>query len=676
MKNSKKRHPFSKNKGVNFLGIGKQDAIKYFFGGNAAISIVVLVLIMALLAKEAFYFFPEYKSHLGIYRKSGKEFSDIAEEQLKYQKELSSMVTQLKQYELYHRAGVESYIPTVFSAMKTVASDQLRPELMDLKIAKKGISSKEIIWGVWLKSDDAEKQALAKSQKEELEQRLQSAEKALKERAVDVVPSITIDDLSVQFKEKAYIVQRENPALISEMKVSLAKYFETYSKTTKSPQFISDKKKESSTKRKAISKEPFFEGLTGLEKTLRGSYKAYDKYVDTLRDHTLLVSIRAEAFLSSAAREKAISQGIPEASEEKKKELMVALERLVTEEQDYDVAIETVYASLPEYRRLQDEMLSLTIPALEALPEKSEFQSKVSRRIYDELQDCVESYASFMDGRRQQIEAWRHDKKVSFLQSIGGFVFGKKWVANSSWQNFFGLYPLFGGSLFITIIAIIIATPFAVSAAIYVNRLASPAEQTIIKPIIEFIQAIPSVVLAFLGVVVVGQNILKLSYIPWLDWVPGFPANGEQMMLTAGVLLAFMAIPTMFTLAEDAINNVPKSYNEASLALGASKLQTIFRVIVPSSLSGIVGAVILGFGRIIGETMVVLLVAGGTINWPSTWTDPVHTMTGIIAQSTGEAAPGSIQYRALFLVGLVLFVISLILNSLAQRVIEKYGNRG
>ena len=148
------------------------------------------------------------------------------------------------------------------------------------------------------------------------------------------------------------------------------------------------------------------------------------------------------------------------------------------------------------------------------------------------------------------------------------------------------------------------------------------------------------------------------------------------MMLTAGVLLAFMAIPTMFTLAEDAINNVPKSYYEASLALGASKLETVFRVIIPSALSGIVAAVILGFGRIIGETMVVLLVAGGTIAWPEKITSPVHTMTGLIAQSTGEAAPGSIQYRALFLVGFVLFLISLVLNSLAQAFIKRYGNKG
>ncbi|MGB1260049.1 MAG: PstC family ABC transporter permease, partial [Akkermansiaceae bacterium] len=146
-------------------------------------------------------------------------------------------------------------------------------------------------------------------------------------------------------------------------------------------------------------------------------------------------------------------------------------------------------------------------------------------------------------------------------------------------------------------------------------------------------------------------------------------------MLNAGILLGFMAIPTMFTLAEDALNNVPKSYTEASLALGASKLHTVFKVIVPCAISGIIAAVLLGFGRIIGETMVVLLVAGGRIALPETWTDPVHTMTGIIAQETGEVTAGSIHFRALFMVGLVLFTISLVLNSLAQNVVKKFSHR-
>jgi phosphate transport system permease protein len=148
--------------------------------------------------------------------------------------------------------------------------------------------------------------------------------------------------------------------------------------------------------------------------------------------------------------------------------------------------------------------------------------------------------------------------------------------------------------------------------------------------------------------------------------------------MTAGILLAFMAVPTIFTLTEDAINNVPRSFKEASYALGANRLQTIWRIILPASLSGVISAVLLGFGRVIGETMVVLLCAGNRIAIPPMSDglmvvfQPVHTMTGIIAQELGEAENGSIEWRALFMVGLLLFVISLGINFLAQRMVQKY----
>lgn len=675
MKKTTEEHPFSKNKGFQFLGVGKQEAIKYFFGGNAVISIVALVLITILLAVEAFHFFPQYKTSLEIYRKSGKEYVDMAEDQLKYQKEIKSLVTQVKQYELYHRAGVDAYIPGLFASMKSIASEQMRGELLAIKIAKKRISSKEMIWEIWSAGSDANKKAIAESQKEDFTQKLTIAQEDLSTKCVDIVDAIEIEDFSAQFKQKAYDVQKQDPEAHGLLKAALKEYYTNYSKQAKDPAYITDAKKAGITNRAKLMKEPLFMNLTTIEKVTSGSYKEYEAFVDRMRQQTLLVSVRAEAFLSSADRKKAIEEGIPEATAERRKELEIALERLINKDQDYDELSEQVYVTLPEHKGLLDSMMSVTTPELAKLPNISVFQNEGARQICAELEEACADYSSFMQTQRTKMENWRHDEKVGFLQTIGGFLFGNKWVANSSWHNFFGLRPLFGGSFFITIIAVCIATPFAVGAAIYVNRIATPLEQTIIKPFIELIQAIPSVVLAFLGVVVVGQNILKLSYVSWLDWVPGFPASGEQMMLTAGVLLAFMAIPTIFTLAEDAINNVPKSYNEASLALGASKLQTVFRVIVPCALSGIVAAIILGFGRIIGETMVVLLVAGGTINWPEVWTDPVHTMTGIIAQSTGEAAPGSIQYRALFLVGLVLFLISLVLNSLAQKVIKKFGNQ-
>ena len=148
--------------------------------------------------------------------------------------------------------------------------------------------------------------------------------------------------------------------------------------------------------------------------------------------------------------------------------------------------------------------------------------------------------------------------------------------------------------------------------------------------------------------------------------------------LTAGCLLAFTSIPTIFSLAEDAITNVPKHFKEASYALGATRLQTLIRVLIPASLSGIISAILLGFGRVIGETMVVLLCAGNRISIPDftqglgAFFQPVHTMTGIIAQEMGEVPNGSIHYRALFMVGILLFVIALGINYVAQVVVRRY----
>jgi phosphate transport system permease protein len=167
-----------------------------------------------------------------------------------------------------------------------------------------------------------------------------------------------------------------------------------------------------------------------------------------------------------------------------------------------------------------------------------------------------------------------------------------------------------------------------------------------------------------------------------MAWVPFFPLQERLNAFTAGGLLALMAIPTIFTLAEDAINNIPRHFKEASFAVGATRLQTTLRVIVPSALSGIISAVMLGFGRVIGETMVVLLCAGNRIKIPDfseglgIFFQPVHTMTGIIAQEMGEVVRGSVHYRALFMVGIVLFFVSLLINFGAQWVVKKYRRVG
>jgi len=217
----------------------------------------------------------------------------------------------------------------------------------------------------------------------------------------------------------------------------------------------------------------------------------------------------------------------------------------------------------------------------------------------------------------------------------------------------------------VSLIALALAIPFGVGSAIYVNQVATAREQTFIKPGIEFISAIPSVLIGFFGIAVLGGMVSLI-------------ADERLNSLTAGFLLALMTVPTIFTLAEDALNNVPRALRDASLSLGATRWQTCARVIFPSAITGIISAILLGFGRVIGETMVVLLCAGNRIAIPDftsglgVFAQPVHTMTGIIAQEMGEVEFGSIHYRALFMVGIALFLIALLVNFLSQTIAGRY----
>ncbi len=278
---------------------------------------------------------------------------------------------------------------------------------------------------------------------------------------------------------------------------------------------------------------------------------------------------------------------------------------------------------------------------------------------------AVEEYLSKTEAYKKRLEDWDPEIPFPLSRALTSFVFGKDWVTNSARQDWYGILPLFTGSLLVTLIALSLAIPFGVGAAIYANQVANFREQSVIKPFIEFVSAIPSVVIGFFGIAVLGEFVGDFS-------------DERLNSLTAGALLALMAVPTIFTLAEDALNNVPAAFREASLSLGATRLQTAARVIVPGALTGIVSAVLLGMGRVIGETMVVLLCAGNRIAIPDftsglgVFTQPVHTMTGIIAQEMGEVEFESIHYRALFMVGIVLFLTSLLINFLSQRIAGKY----
>jgi phosphate transport system permease protein len=240
-------------------------------------------------------------------------------------------------------------------------------------------------------------------------------------------------------------------------------------------------------------------------------------------------------------------------------------------------------------------------------------------------------------------------------------LLGSRWTPVSFVKETFGIYPLVTGSFLITLLATALAVPIGVCGAIYISEIARETEKEFFKPFIELLAGIPSVVIGFFGLVVLGP-IVKIV----------FNLSSGLTALTGALLLALMAIPTIITISEDAIRSVPRSYKDASLALGASKMQTIWKVTVPASFSGIVAAVMLGMGRVIGETMTVMMVTG---NAPLMTTNPlesVRTMTATIAAEMGEVPFGSDHYRALFWVGLVLLVLTFGLNMISMKVLKKY----
>jgi len=240
-------------------------------------------------------------------------------------------------------------------------------------------------------------------------------------------------------------------------------------------------------------------------------------------------------------------------------------------------------------------------------------------------------------------------------------LLGKRWNPVSFDKELFGILPLLSGSILVTLAATMIAVPFGVFSAIYIAEIARPAEREILKPFVELLAGLPSVVIGFFGLVVLSPLIKKT-----------FHLHTGQTALTGAVLLALMAIPTIISISEDAIRGVPRSFKEASLALGASRLQTIWKVVVPASLSGIVAAVMLGIGRVIGETMAVMMVTGNAAVITANPLQSVRTMTATIAAEMGEVPFGSAHYHALFCVGVALLLMTFGLNMIAQRVLKKY----
>jgi len=216
------------------------------------------------------------------------------------------------------------------------------------------------------------------------------------------------------------------------------------------------------------------------------------------------------------------------------------------------------------------------------------------------------------------------------------------------------------GTFMVTIGALIFAVPVGVAAAAYLAEIASPWEREFFKPVVEVLAGIPSVVLGFIGLVVLAPLIARVFGIP-----SGINA------LNGAILVGIMALPTIITLAEDAITAVPREYRHASLALGGTRWQTIWKVTVPAAFSGITAAAMLGMGRAIGETMTVLMVTGNMIARPSSFLDSVRTLSAAVAIDIGDVVFGSVHFHALFVVGLVLFMITFIVNLLADILIHR-----
>ncbi len=248
--------------------------------------------------------------------------------------------------------------------------------------------------------------------------------------------------------------------------------------------------------------------------------------------------------------------------------------------------------------------------------------------------------------------------------SVRDFIFGLYWYPTSD-PPAFGILPLIVASVLVTGVSAAVSIPLGVMTAVYLAEIAKPKVAEIVKPMVELLAALPSVVIGFFGMVLVAPFLQRIFDIP----------TGLNLF-NASLMLAFMSIPTICSISEDAIHSVPTALKEASLALGATHLETIVKVIVPASISGISTGIILGMSRAIGETMVVLMVAGGAAMIPQSIFDPVRPMPASIAAEMAEAPFHSNHYYALFATGVVLFLFTLLFNLVADYISNKYRQVG
>lgn len=628
--------------GKSVLGVDRQDAIKTFFGGNAIISILVLGGICFFLLKEAFLFFPAHHQELKVYRLTGQEYVQFIKDEVDEYTEIVSLTNQAYFQELDKKFATERGFTEGFGVLTGLLEDEAEDELDN-----------------WFEAQDEVDDAVSEQEKEAANQNLTMARQAWDEK-VELI-------LSQADRQRVDAFGRlDDPSyarLLAETRTWNPVADTEPSSVVSARKTIQDGMEQFKLARAKIQEAG--SQLRGLR----------NEYVSATRE------IRAEVTKddSAAARKKALLQGVQEAEDsETRASLQSQADAIkVRETFPYAERIEVLDGIKPKHTAAVQKLESDLTQGVRELP--TSFVSENAGDLISEVREKLPVFKDYLADNQEKAAEWSYDKPLGWITSLAAFFLGTDWVTNSSWHDFYGLLPLFTGSLAISFVALVTAIPFSIAAAIYVNRLAGPKQQNFIKPVIELIEAIPSVVLGFFGIMVLGEAMRDLSQTEFLSWVPGFPMSERLNILNAGLLLALMAVPTMFTLCEDALNNVPRSFSEASLALGASKLQTVVKIVVPTAVSGIFAAILLGFGRVIGETMVVLLVAGNQIAIPDlseglgVFFEPAHTMTGIIAQEMGEVTSGTLHYRALFSVGLVLFTISLLINIIARKVISRFS---
>jgi phosphate transport system permease protein len=625
--NAKTSHKFQRS------GFSYEQLIRFFFASNAGLTIVILTLIIAFLLKEGLGFFPGYRRDLETYRIAGLEFVDISRNNLTSHEQLTSLLNRAYYAEVNGKSSRELKRTEEASALYNAFTDQVGP-------------TRDLI----INNPQARTDANAGMKAALLGNYEKQREKAL-------LKPINTPHLTAKEREGLLESLRTRPPEATEDPPLVAALAQ---------EFVAAQQKH------AAPLQDFRTVIDDFESA------GFD-LGSIIMEMTESVTVTKEQLQTADILEKDRKTLLGAASSEKdpaeRERLLADAHAALADKPDIETPMQALLERKPECVRLQEELKKTSSEAFAKVPQS--LTESDAKRMLNAARQAWPVFITDLEAAPKKINAWKHTDPVPLSDAFMSFLTGKKWVTGGEWQDFYGILPLAVGSLMIAIIALSIAIPVSISAAIYVNHFAKPREQALVKPIIEFIQAIPSVVLGFVGILVFGTILREISVMDAFQWVPGFPIEERLNIFTAGCLLALMSIPTIFSLAEDALNNVPSAYAEASEALGASHVQTAFRVMIPASFSGILAAILLGFGRVIGETMVVLLVAGNRIKIPDfseglgAFFQPSHTLTGIIAQELGEVPLGSVHYRALFVVGIVLFAVVLGINATAHHFVNR-----